>query len=738
MKLPFLPCFSHLASSSQWMAALSRRLRTAASTGRSSSRGLQPCRLAMVLPLMALCCAATLLHAQSATPPQLIPLPRECHFSGATAAGSALVLVPGDNPEDNFAAEDLEAAMKTRGIQVAPATGTPALTVRLLRQDTPAARRVLRRERLALEPAMQAEGYVLVARPGQVSIIGATSAGIFYGVQTLKQMLSGYGASAYIPLGVIRDWPAMRYRGIDDDLSRGPLPTLAFMRKQIRTFAAYKINVYSPYLENVMEYASDPGVVPPGGAITQAQAQALSRYASRYHIMIIPEQEAFGHLHHVLTDEAYSDLAENPHGSVLAPNQPGTQKVIRSWFTQLAEDFPSPFLHIGADETFNLGTGRTKEEVQKRGLGPVYADFLSKIHTTLAPLHRRLLFWGDVAWNDPAAIRRLPKDMIAVPWVYWHEDNYDQNILPFKDAGIETWVAPGDSNWSVMYPLGANAIDNISGFIAAGQRLGSTGALTTVWNDDGEGLFNEDWFGVLFGAAASWQPAVSSGAPYQDAFGKVFFDDPTGKVMEAQQELLDITQMWDVSDSVFWLDPWNPDEQAEVRKLSPQLHEVRLHAENALRLLREAQDQSPHLRHPEVVDTMEMAAQRIDFAAMKFQLAAEMSEAYARIYSLRRDKSKDAKSTIQRLFRSIDGNDGRCEDMVEGYSSIRALYKQAWLAENRPFWLRNVLVRYDLRIQLWQQREDRMQAISRQWSKTGKLPSPQKAGIPPPTPQAMN
>jgi len=670
------------------------------------------------------------MHAQMQPQPRLIPLPRECHFSGTTSAASALIIVPGDNPEDNFAAEDLERAMKARGIQVAPSTGSPELTVRLLRKDTRAAKQALESANLKFEPAMKAEGYVLLATPGRVTIVGATAAGVFYGVQTLKQMLSGYGTSAYLALGTIRDWPAMSYRGIDDDLSRGPLPTLAFMKEQIRTFASYKINVYSPYLENVIEYANDPGVVPPGGAITRGQAQELSRYASQYHIMIIPEQEAFGHLHHVLTDETYSNLAENPHGSVLAPNQPGTQKLILSWFTQLAEDFPSPFLHIGADETFNLGTGRTKEEVEKRGLGPVYADFLSQIHSTLAPLHRRLLFWGDVAWNDPAAISRLPKDMIAVPWVYWHEDNYDKNILPFKNAGIETWVAPGDSNWSVMYPLGENAIDNISGFIAAGQRLGSTGALTTVWNDDGEGLFNEDWFGVLFGAAASWQPGLSSGAPYQMAFGKVFFHDTSGKVMEAQQELMDVTHTWDVSDRVFWLDPWNPVEQEKVQKLSLQVHEVRLHAENALRLLREAQSESPHLIHPEVIAAMEMAAQRIDFAAMKFQLSAEMSDAYAQIYSMRKDKSKKTKSTIERLFQSMDGVDGRCEDMVEGYSRIRGLYRQAWLSENRPFWIENVMVRYDLKIQLWQQRREKIQEISNQWEKTGKLPPPKKAGIP--------
>ncbi|HTW44450.1 MAG TPA: beta-N-acetylhexosaminidase [Acidobacteriaceae bacterium] len=689
-------------------------------------------RIAAILLLAFFSGAATCLRAQSFPQPRLIPIPRKSHFSGVTTAASALVIVPSGNSEDYFAAHDLEQAMKARGILVTPNTGAPALTIWLLRRSTPAAQQVLQSANLAFTPAMHREGYVLVAQQGKVSIIAATSAGIFYGVQTLKQLLQGYGDSAFVPTGVIRDWPAMRYRGIDDDLSRGPLPTIAFMKQQIRTFASFKINLYSPYLEDVIQYASDPAVTPPGGSITRSQAQDLARYASRYHIMIVPEQEAFGHLHHVLINETYSDLAENPHGNVLAPHQPGTQQVIKSWFTQLAEDFPSPFLHIGADETFDLGTGRTKAEVEKRGLGPVYADFLSQIHTTLAPLHRRLLFWGDIAWNDPAAIQGLPKDMIAIPWIYWHEDNYDKNILPFKNAGMETWVAPGDANWSQMYPLGDVALDNISGFIESGQRLGSTGALTTVWNDDGEGLFSEDWFGVLFGAAASWQPGLSRSKPYEDAFGQVFFQDSTGKVMQAQQDLLAITQIWDVSDSVFWLDPWSPNAQAQVEKLRPNLHLVRLYAEDALRLLIEAQNQSPHLIHPEVVNAMEMAARRIDFAAMKLQFSDEMAQAYAQIYSLRKDKSKKARDRVEDLFDSMVGNNGRCEDLVNGYSSVRELYKQAWLAENRPFWLNNVLVRYDLKIQLWQQRRNQIRAIAETWHNTGKLPTAEQAGIPQP------
>jgi N-acetyl-beta-hexosaminidase len=152
--------------------------------------------------------------------------------------------------------------------------------------------------------------------------------------------------------------------------------------------------------------------------MTPEQGKEMVEYAAKYHITIIPEQEAFGHLHHVLKFEEYAKLGETPHGAVLAPGDPGSLPQIGEWFGELAKVFPGPYAHIGADETSQLGLGRTHDEVAQQGLGKVYLDFLGKIHEQLAPLHKRLLFWGDIAENSPELVGTLPKDMIAVSWHY--------------------------------------------------------------------------------------------------------------------------------------------------------------------------------------------------------------------------------------------------------------------------------------------------------------------------------
>jgi len=690
-------------------------------------RGVVPAIFALAV-LILMSSFSTLAAAQV----RLLPAPREANFAGDTTLPAKVeVTVPGRDAEDEFAARELELALKETAHAKAEGTAD-AFHVVLLRSNSAEAKTLLSAKKLAFDAAMEPEGYVMAIEPHRAFIVAASSSGIFYGVQTFKQLLPLTGSA--LPTGTVRDWPAMKYRGIDDDLSRGPFPTLDFMKHQMRVFASYKVNVYSPYLEHTLLYLNQPLAAPPGSSLTPADVKELVDYARQYHIMVIPEQEAFGHLHHVLKYDLYRDVAETPHGHVLAPGQPGTMPLIKDWFTQLAAEFPSPFLHIGADETLDLGRGRTHQQVQTRGYGPVYVEFLKQIDEQLAPLHRKILFWGDIGGDDPAALSGLPKDMIAIPWNYSDTTDFAKMIEPFAKAGIETWVAPGDSNWKEVYPVAKTAFGNIQGFIREGQRLGSTGALTTVWNDDGEGLFNEDWYGLMFGAVAAWQPGESSIPAYQDAYGKLFHGDSSGKVGEAEKELMaahaalakaDIQME---SDPVFWVDPWSAEGQLLSAKILPVATELRLHAERAIVLVAEARNADPSLKEQDVLTAMDLGARRLDLIGLKFELSQEIVETYAQALAQQHDKTR--RGETQNILEEISSMFGRCQDLRDAYSAIKGEYSQVWLGENRPYWLNNVTVRYDIAIEKWQQRAEQFQGAIDVWDSGKDLPSTASLGLP--------
>ena len=179
-----------------------------------------------------------------------------------------------------------------------------------------------------------------------------------------------------------------------------------------------------------------------------------------------------------------------------------------------------------------------------------------------------------------------------------------------------------------------------------GQRLGSTGVLNTVWNDDGEGLFNMDWYGVLFGAVAAWQPGESNIANYQDGYGQVFHHDPSGKINTAEKELMAAEEAIAnakpnmTSDELFWLDPWSAEGQEVSAKLLPMAQDLRVHAEQAIVLLDQARQENPGLLEPDALTAMDLGARRLDLIGLKFELAQEIVTTYAQILTEQHDPAQ--------------------------------------------------------------------------------------------------
>ena len=711
----------------------------------------------------ALFCLASFAFANAQSLP-LIPAPREI------VAGPSQPIPQGvkincsscsSDGEDRFTMQDLTQSLASRSIST-----NGSFVVQMTRVQT-------------LPDEMKPEGYTITPGANSVALAAGSSAGLFYAAQTLKQLIQNDGSAAVLYLATVKDWPGMKYRGVHDDLSRGPVPTLAFQKNLVKTLAAYKINLYSPYFEHTQQYASNPLFAPPGGAMSANDAKELVAFAAQYHVTIVPEQEAFGHLHHNLTWEQYQPLAETPHGAVLAPGEAGSIALIKQMFTELAALYPGPFLHIGADETVDLGLGRTKPEVDSRGLGPVYLDFLLKVETALAPLNRRLLFWGDIAQTivqgstayqgvgasspdrvDPEILKKMPaqfkKNTIAVAWWYTPQPKgFSKFLTPFTDAGFETWVASGVNNWSSVWPDDNDALANIQQFVAEGQRQHSTGNLNTVWYDDGEGLPNNNWYGLLFGAAASWQKGTSSIEEFQHSFGQAFHGDSTGALNQAQIELMachrilrEDAKVGNGSDGLFWMDPWSKDGQIRAAKLRPFNHDVRMHAEAALTLIAKARAAYPveasmtsnagepfpsnptSLRHPDAIDAMELGARRMDFIGLKFQLADEIVENYAEAQKALASPDKKIRALVGPDLSNINGINGRIADLRDTYSLLRDLYRQAWLRSNRPYALRPVLEHYDATINLWLGRSEKFRAAQRGYTDTKTLPSASELGLP--------
>jgi hexosaminidase len=689
--------------------------------------------------LISFACLSLAVHAQAndaIRALKILPAPKEVRIAEGWIVIKPSTTILISNPEDRTAAESLQKEIHDRTgmkLSIESVTAAPKTTghISLGRLTDRGLRSYLESQGVKVGDDLGSQGYVIRATDSGVLVAGGTAQGLFYGVQTLRQLLRPEGPGGKtlaIPALVIRDWPSMEWRGVSDDISRGPVPTLDYLKMQIRTLAEYKINLLGFNMEHVFDFQTQALVSPKEAALTPAEIKELVEYASKYYITLLPEQQAFGHLHQFLKYEIYSDLAETPHGHVLTPTNPKTYDFIRQVYGEVVPLFPGPFFHIGSDETFELGLGQTKALAAQQGLGRVYLEHLQKVFEIMQPYHKQLMFWGDIAVKYPELLTILPKDMIAVPWDYDPKPSYENIITPYTSAGLRVVVAPGAGNWGVIWPNLESAFVNIRNFVRDGQKHQAIGALDTTWNDDGESLVDMAWPGLVFGAAASWQPSESSIDDFKSSYDWAFYRNEgntfSGVIenLDRAHTLLAGVKLDKASHELFWSDPFSQAGANTAAEALPITHDLRISVEQAAETL--MRDRMKAHLHVETLDDMLLAAWHLDTLGLKIQFTSEISRFYWDAYQNQTDGTR----AQQDLDEIVDIN-GRLQSLRDAITQLREMYAGGWARENHPYWLDNVLVRYDSLASEVQAKIVVVQAAQRQYWNTKTLPPPEQLGF---------
>ncbi|HKE60710.1 MAG TPA: glycoside hydrolase family 20 zincin-like fold domain-containing protein, partial [Pyrinomonadaceae bacterium] len=158
----------------------------------------------------------------------VIPKPREMTVTVETFRldrSAHITLADPHSPDDQFAAADFIADVKeTTGLSLKTRHSRGRQTILIGLLSNSAIQSALKAAAFAMPATLNEEGYVLSVNKDGVIVGGANVAGTFYGLQTLKQLVRGESTNAFIPGVRITDWPALRWRGVSDDISRGPVP----------------------------------------------------------------------------------------------------------------------------------------------------------------------------------------------------------------------------------------------------------------------------------------------------------------------------------------------------------------------------------------------------------------------------------------------------------------------------------------------------------------------------------
>lgn len=248
---------------------------------------------------------------------------------------------------------------------------------------------------LSLVPGstVHSQGYMLTIADGRIHVVASTPAGLFYGVQTVRQLIGQCGRT--VPELRCVDWPDFPNRGVMLDVSRNRVPTMATLLELIDLLASWKINQVQLYFENAYAYQQHAGVWQDVSPFTAAEIAEVDRFCQERCIELVPNQNSFGHLTNWLVHPEYSHLAEAPEGcetewglrSTPFGLQPTEESLnfLRSLYDELLPNFCSRQFNVGLDETIDLGKVRSKELAEQVGVGRLYLDFLLKIHREVRP-----------------------------------------------------------------------------------------------------------------------------------------------------------------------------------------------------------------------------------------------------------------------------------------------------------------------------------------------------------------
>jgi hypothetical protein len=461
--------------------------------------------------------------------PPLLPPPQHLTLTGdaCTLPDEGLVVLRGQEPWRHLAAARCVQQALHAGAGLTWSLGaTHGAGVVITLVDDPAA-------------DVPAQGYTLTVAADGIVVRAATPTGVWYGAQTLAQLLHWRGR--LVPGLFVRDWPDLAVRGVMLDVSRDRVPTMATLRALVDRLASWKFNQLQLYTEHTFAYPEHRDVWAEASPLTGEDMLELDAWCAERFIELVPNQNSFGHLERWLVHPRYAPLAEThgrfeaPWGPMqgpfgLAPDDPAALAWIEGLYDALLPHVRSRWINVGCDEAVDLGQGRTAERVARDGVGRVYLDFVLKIHHAVRQRGRRMMFWGDMVTRHPELIAELPRDVLAIEWGYDADHPFDGALARYTAAGVPCMVCCGTSTWNSLAGRTANALENIRSAASAACRYGAHGLLIADWGDNGHWQ-QLPWSYLPWAAAAAhaWADRAAQAADLPALAGRWAFGDPTGE-----------------------------------------------------------------------------------------------------------------------------------------------------------------------------------------------------------------
>jgi hypothetical protein len=471
-----------------------------------------------------------LLHASdlSSIGIHVVPYPKEVKMGGsAFDFKNELTIVLDKNPSsaDKFTAEELIKDLKLDWNIVA----------KIGKKENLPAIVLTRNQKIK---SVNNQGYQLISGEKEIIVKANGEDGLFFGTQTLLQLIQKDNDGFKVPGISITDWPDIPERAIHYD-TKHHQDNAEYVKSFIKDLSKYKVNMLVWEWEDKFAYPSHPEIGAPG-AFTMKEMQDFTKYAKQYHIQIVPLVQGLGHVSFILKWPQYKSLREVEASNwEFCPLKEGSYDLLFDLWKDALEATPgSEYIHIGSDETYELGVCENcqakAKEIGKSGL---YLLFVNKAAKYLKSKSRKTMAWETpMGWTvgDSPAKGIVPEKELVFTESYDYETPDKSFAKEARKLGFEVFAYdPNPGVVPLMVPYNFEKGDNGEKrpgsleksylfMTSAAKSATFDGMICTSWDDDD--LHNQMWMLHFVNAAAcAWNGSNPSISETRESFFQTYY-----------------------------------------------------------------------------------------------------------------------------------------------------------------------------------------------------------------------
>ncbi|HDD34261.1 MAG TPA: beta-N-acetylhexosaminidase [Thermofilaceae archaeon] len=319
-----------------------------------------------------------------------------------------------------------------------------------------------------------------------------------YYATLIQLVIQGRG---YIPEVRVEEELRFRFRGFHLDVARGGVPTVETLKKLIKWLFLLKYNYLAIYVEDLFPWEKYPDIGAKRGRYTIEEWREVVKYGRSLGVEVFPSLELCGHMENILALPNYRKFSEwhRPSEGCLKVSDEEARKFVEELLVEAIEKTESEYIHIGGDETWALGRGRSLDKTLKFEGPRLYAEHHSRLVEIVRSKGKTPILWGDMIagmylreserelWREVLE-NPVWREVVIANWDYTANtvEYFRSKIRLFKDKGYRQVVCPGLWNWNKYYPDYDTALTNLRNFLTAAREEGVMGFMVTAWGDDGE------------------------------------------------------------------------------------------------------------------------------------------------------------------------------------------------------------------------------------------------------------